>query len=144
MSVLSGAAILALGLTLVFAVGCRTRVTAAGMMMESYPSNRVSMNSAVFGDWFKVVNSALAKGDNGLLKATVSMENLQDRDCAIEYRYRWIDSDGIEVTSGTSIWIHKGVQARGTVMLSGIAPAKRAVDFILDIRFVHDSTRWRH
>ncbi|MCA1809158.1 MAG: YcfL family protein [Lentisphaerae bacterium] len=60
-----------------------------------------------------------------------------------EYRYRWIDDDGIEVTSGTTIWVQRVAGARETVLLSGIAPTKRAADFILDMRFVYPSTRWQ-
>ncbi|HBA85064.1 MAG TPA: hypothetical protein DCZ95_13310 [Verrucomicrobia bacterium] len=121
---------------------CRTHITSAGVTMESYPSNRVTVNSRLFGGWFAVVNSALAKGDNELLQATVSLENLKNDDAQIEFRFRWIDAQGIEVTSGSSVWRARGAGARETLLLSGIAPAKTAVDFILDVRFVHNSRRW--
>jgi uncharacterized protein YcfL len=121
---------------------CRTHVTSAGMTMESYPSNQVTVKSRLFRGWFAVVSSALAKGENELLKATISLENLKNDDAQIEFRFRWIDAEGIEVTTGSSIWTARSVGARETVMLSGIAPAKTATDFILDVRFVHNSTRW--
>lgn len=135
-------AVLLLGLLVAFSAGCRSGPSAAGLMMETYPSTRVKVNSLMFAGWFRVVNSALAKGENDLLRATITLENLRNSDCAIEYRFRWIDADGIEITSGMTTWISKSAGARETLLLTGIAPARSAEDFILDVRFVHHSTRW--
>lgn len=137
---LSAIVLVACGLA-VFSTACRHRVTSAGLTVESYPSTQVKANSAIFGRQFHVVQSAIAKGDNGLLQATVTLENLK-KDCQIEYRYRWLDDKGIEVRSGTSIWTPLAVGAREQKLLSGIAPAQNVADFILDVRFSFKSTRW--
>lgn len=120
---------------------CRHRATSAGLTVESYQSTQVKVNSAIFGRQFRVTQSAIARGDNGLLQATISLENLK-KDCQIEYRYRWVDDKGIEVRSGTSIWTPLAVGSRETKLLTGIAPSKAAADFILDVRFSFKSTRW--
>jgi uncharacterized protein YcfL len=125
----------------VSATSCRHRTTSAGITVESYQGTQVKANSTVFGRQFRVVQSAIARGDNGLLQATVTLENLRN-DCQIDYRYRWIDDKGIEVRSGTSIWTPLAVGARESKLLSGIGPSKAAADFILDIRFSFKSTRW--
>jgi uncharacterized protein YcfL len=122
---------------------CRTPVTSAGETMESYPSNKVKVNGRLFGQRFTITDSAVAKGDNGLLKATVSVESLRNRDMQIEFRYRWLDGDGIEVTTGSSIWNARSVGAREKLLMTGIAPSKNVEDFILDVRFAYPSTRWR-
>lgn len=132
-----------LALAGLLAGGCRNPVTSAGITMESYPGNTVKVNSRLFSRHFMVVGSALAKGDNELLQATISLENLRNYSVPFEYRFRWIDANGIEVTSGTTIWISKIAGARETVLVSAIAPTRRAADFILDMRFVHPSTRWK-
>ena len=120
--------------------GCR-KLDAAGIVVESYPSTKITVNSRIFGKWFEVTQSALARGDNGLLRATISVRNVK-KECQVEYRYRWIDKDGIEVTTGTAIWTAMSVAARETALMTGVAPSRQAVDFILDIRFPHKSTRW--
>ena len=122
---------------------CRAPLTSAGAMMESYPSNLIKVNSRLFGRWFVITDSAIARGDNGLLKASISMDSLKNKDAQMEFRYRWLDGDGIEVTSGGSVWIARSVAAREKILLTAIAPSKNVQDFILDIRFVHSSTRWR-
>jgi uncharacterized protein YcfL len=132
--------LVACGLAMV-TMSCRHRVTSAGMTVESFQGTQVKANSTVFGRQFRVVQSAIARGDNGLLQATITLENLK-KDCQIEYRYRWLDDQGIEVRSGTSIWTPLAVGSRESKLLSGIAPSKAAADFILDIRFSFKSTRW--
>lgn len=122
--------------------GCRTEYTSAGAMMESYPGNKVTVNSRLFGGWFTVVGSTVARGDNGLLKVTITVANRKKNDAQMEYRYRWVDKDGIEITSGSSIWTAKSAGGGEHVLLSGIAPTKIAEDFILDLRFVQKSHRY--
>jgi uncharacterized protein YcfL len=123
-----------------FSLSCQN-ITSAGITVESFQQTQVKENSRIFGKQFRVVNSAIARGDNGLLLATITLENLR-KDCQFEYRYRWLDDKGIEVRSGTSIWQPVAAASREQKMLSGIAPSKNASDFILDIRFSFKSTRW--
>lgn len=123
-----------------FTLSCQS-VTSAGITVESYQQTQVKENSRIFGKHFRVVNSAIARGDNGLLLATITLENIK-RDCQFEYRYRWLDDKGIEVRSGISIWQPVAAASREQKLLSGIAPSKNASDFILDIRFSFKSTRW--
>lgn len=123
-----------------FITSCQS-ITSSGITVESYQHTQVKENSRIFGRHFRVVQSAIAKGDNNLLLATITLENLK-KDCQFEYRYRWVDDKGIEIRSGTSIWMPVAVAAREQKLLSGVAPSKNASDFILDIRFNFKSTRW--
>ncbi len=121
---------------------CR-HVTSAGITVESYGQTQVKASPTIFGRQFRVVQSAIARGDNGLLQATITLANLKNRECQIDYRYRWVDDKGIEVRSGMSIWTPLTVGALEQKLLSGIAPSKNAADFILDIRYSFESTRWQ-
>lgn len=120
---------------------CQTKWNSAGIMIESYPGNQVTVNSRVFGRWFEIAQVAVAKGENGLLKATISARNIK-RECQVEYRFRWVDADGIEIAPETSPWIPSAVAQRGTLLMTGIAPSRQAADFILDMRFPSKSKRW--
>lgn len=121
---------------------CRAPLTSAGERMESYPSSQIKVNSRLFGKWFTITDSAVVRGENGLLKITVSAENLKNKDAQFEFRFRWLDKDGIEVTSAGSLWTARSAAARERVLLTGIAPTRIVEDFILDLRFVHPGTRW--
>ncbi len=132
--------VLAVGGGAICATSCQ-HVTSAVLTVESYQQTQVKVNSTIFGRHFRVAQSAIARGDNGLLQATITLANLK-QDCQIEYRYRWLDDKGIEIRSGTSLWTPLTVGAREQKLLSGIAPSKNAGDFILDVRFSYKSTRW--
>lgn len=123
-------------------VGCRAvRPSSAGIMVESYPHNRIKVNGKVFGEHFRITQCAAAKSEEGRLRATVSLENLKEA-CQFQYRYRWLDKDGIEVRSNTSIWESMSAGARETKLLTGVAPELRVEDYVLDVRFTFGSTRW--
>jgi uncharacterized protein YcfL len=139
----SALAIFLLPLLLVGAGSCRAPLTSAGARMESYPGNQLKVNSRLFGRWFTITDSAVAQGENGLLKVTISAENLKNKDAQIEFRFRWLDADGIEVSSVGSLWTARSAAAREKILLTGVAPSKIVKDFILDIRFAYPSTRWR-
>ena len=122
--------------------GCRKlRPTSAGIQVESYPHNRITVNSKMFGERFRVTQCVAAKTEAGRLQATVSLENCGG-DCQFQYRYRWLDKNGIEVKSGSSIWIPMSAGAKEVKLLSGLAPELAVEDYILDIRFSYGSTRW--
>ena len=120
----------------------RLEPSSAGVRVESYPQNAVSINSEFFNGWFKVQQVAIAKGDNDLLQATIMASNLKNSDCQVEYRYRWIDAQGIELSSIGTTWTPLAVAAMEKVMFTSIAPSRKAADFILDIRFNYRSTRF--
>jgi len=132
--------LLMIGGVAVFTTSCQN-INSSGITVESYQHTQVKENSRIFGQHFRVVQSVIAKGNNDLLLATITLENLK-KDCQFEYRYRWLDAKGIEIRSGTSIWMPVAVAAREQKLLSGVAPSKNASDFILDIRFNFKSTRW--
>ncbi len=131
----------ALACALAAAPGCRRlKPSSAGLRVESYPQNKISMNARFFEGWFRVTSVSCAR-ENELLRATVVAENLKS-DCQVEYRYRWLDKDGLEITTGMTAWTPKACGSRETLLLTGIAPTARAEDFILDLRFAYKSTRF--
>jgi len=123
------------------ATSCR-HVISAGITVESYGQTQVKASPTIFGRQFRVVQSAIARGDNGLLQVTITLANLKNKECQVEYRYRWLDDKGIEVRTGMSIWTPLTVGALEQKLVSGIAPSRNAADFILDMRYSFESTRW--
>jgi len=131
---------LAAGLGVAALIGaCRTPVS--GISVESYPHNRILVNSKIVGGLFNVAEVA-ATNQNGLLRAQVSAMNLAQRDLQLEYRFRWTDAAGMEIDSRASTWAPLAVNAKERALMQGIAPAPSATDFILDVRFRRPNTRW--
>jgi uncharacterized protein YcfL len=120
-------------------LGCRT--PSAGIVVESYPKTKISVNSKVVGRYLDVVEY-VATNRNGLLQAQVTVMNRTREDVQFEHRFRWLTGVGVEIHSGMSTWIPVNISSKEKMMLNAIAPNGEAEDFVWDIRFVRPSTRW--
>ncbi|MFA5042693.1 MAG: DUF1425 domain-containing protein [Kiritimatiellia bacterium] len=133
LSVVGVVALIALG-------GCRTPPS-AGITIESYPQNSMRVNSRILGGWLSVAEVNTAK-KNDLLVGQVAAQNSTQKDCQFEYRFRWLDEDGLELTTTMSVWTPVSVAAMEKKMMQGIAPSKNAANFVFDVRFRRPSMRW--
>jgi len=79
---------------------------------------------------------------NGLLDIQVRALNVTRRDVQFQYRFVWLDSGGMEIDTGISIWKSLNLHAKQTGFIRGTAPSPDAVGFRLAVRFAHKSTRW--
>ncbi len=122
------------------AAGCRS-VPSAGITVESYPKNSISVNSKIMGGLFNVTEVVAAK-ENDLLNAQVTVQNITRRDCQAEYRFEWMDKNGLSITTPMTVWIPVNASAMEKVRMHGVAPNKAAEDFSLIVRFRRASTRW--
>ncbi len=129
--------ILLLGAGLV--AGCRT--PSAGITVESYPHNKISVNSKLFGGWLTVTEMSTAK-KNDLLQAQITAQNTTTRDCQYEYRFRWLDANGMEIPTAMAGWVQVSVSAKEKALMRGIAPNREAADFDFIVRFMRTSARW--
>jgi uncharacterized protein YcfL len=123
----------------VLAAGCRT--PSAGITVESYPRNKISVNSKLFGGWMAVTEISTAK-KNDLLQAQITAQNTTTRDCQFEYRFRWLDKNGMEINTTMSTWVQVSLSAKEKALMRGIAPSKDVEDFDFIVRFLRTSARW--
>lgn len=127
-------------MALAFALtSCRT--PSSGITLESYPSNKITINSRMVGARLHVAEYAARKrGD--LLQVQISVRNPTRTDCQFEYRFEWKDADGVAVATPMSVWTPFSISSKETKLLQAVAPAKEAVDFVFIVRFSRPSTRW--
>jgi len=121
--------------------GSACRTPSAGLVVESHPKTQITINSKIVGKRLQVVEYAAQKR-NGLLQAQVTLQNSTQRDIPFEYQYRWMDADGMEVSTPMSTWIPVNIGGRQKLMLNAVAPTKEVADFMLEVRYVRPSTRW--
>lgn len=69
-----------------------------------------------------------------LLKVDVEVLNTDTSPADIDYKFEWIDDQGMPVDSPTSTWLGKHLQAKETVSLVQIAPNPRCKDFRLKLQ----------
>lgn len=71
-------------------------------------------------------------GDLRTVQAT--LRNTTGRPIQFQYRYDWVDVDGMRLSSPASTWVVRTVEPGESVSLTSTAPTPRAADFRFQIR----------
>lgn len=90
----------------------------------------------------RLTRQNVAANDTGFVQAQVEAVNLTRRDVQFQYRFRWLDRNRMVIDSGGSMWKPVSLAAYSTAFLSSTAPAAGSSDFFMEVRFVHDTTRY--
>jgi uncharacterized protein YcfL len=120
--------------------GCRS-APSAGITVESYPKNQITVNSRILRGWLNVTEVAASK-ENDLLRAQITAQNITQKDCQFEYRFEWLDKNGLAVSTTMSVWIPVSVSAMEKTRMHAVAPSKAAEDFAFIVRFRKANKRW--
>lgn len=80
---------------------------------------------------------------NGLMQAQVVLQNKSYKDLAIEYRFTWLDRDGIVIKTPLTTWMPVNASAKETLYIKTLAPVRGAADFECAIRYRNQSPRWK-
>lgn len=78
------------------------------------------------------VNQATVSGN--LLKVQATVENLKSSVRTLNYKFEWVDKEGMAVSSPNETWKTIRLQGRETATISTVAVTPRAVDFTLKLR----------
>lgn len=116
--------------------GCRTgvNVVEGARPQASYdvvPDKRVTLDRS-FAKRLEVeyVNQA-RRGDLRTVQTTV--RNTSRNPIQFEYRFEWIDEEGMHIDSPASTWVVRTLRPGETASLSSTAPTPRAADFRFQI-----------
>ena len=93
----------------------------------------VSTNPA-FASHFKAHRDTCVETPEGFLRVQVRLENLERADRQLQYRFQWIDDDGMDITSAKPLWKILTLHGRDIVELEAVCPVKGAKDFRLALR----------
>ncbi len=102
---------------------------------------RVTANSLVLNNHIRVIERS-TRLVNGLLEAQVRGQNVKSKDIQFEYRFVWLDKDGVRLDTGMTAWKPLGLHAKEVALMTGRASTPEAVDFIMSVRFAQQSNRW--
>ncbi len=103
---------------------------------------KVQSRSITLRQNVKLVRRNVDVNDNGFLHAQIEAINLGRRDVQFQYRFRWLDDQQMLIPGATAIWKPISLGARSTEYFSSTAPMTECRDFMMEVRFVHDSGRW--
>lgn len=78
------------------------------------------------------INQAMVSGN--LLKIQATVENLKSSTRTVNYKFEWVDQDGMSVGSPNETWKSLTLQGRESQTISTVAISPKAVDFRLKFR----------
>jgi uncharacterized protein YcfL len=102
---------------------------------------KVVANSLLLNNHIRVVERS-TRLVNGLLEAQVRGQNITANDVQFEYRFVWLDKDGVKIDTGMTTWKPLALHGSEVAFMTGMAPTPEAVDFLMSVRFAQQSTRW--
>lgn len=128
---------LLVGLGLVLG-GCATNVNsyerAESQASPNYVADRHVITDQSLAKTFQVVSVNQATVSGNLLKVQATIVNLKNNLRTLNYKFEWIDQDGMAVNSPNETWKAIQLQGRETTTISTVAVSPRAVDFKLKLR----------
>ena len=127
----------ALCTTLLF-TGCGTTVnTVERAQSQATPDmvadKRVITDNTLAG-MVRVVSINQATVSGNLLKIQATIENRKNASRTLNYKFEWIDQNGMAVDSPNETWKQIRLQPRETTTISTVAITPRAVDFTLKLK----------
>jgi uncharacterized protein YcfL len=130
--------VLAVGALLLLA-GCATEKVNTYERAESQatpnyvPDKRVITDGSLAGT-VRVVSINQSTVSGNLFKIQATVENLKRDYRTVNYKFEWIDQDGMAVDSPNEGWKPLTLEGRETKTISTVAVSPRAVDFKLKFR----------
>lgn len=116
--------------------GCRTVNTVEPAQPVAQPQivddKRIDTDSSLRRK-ATVVQVREATVGNGLLKIQVEILNRRNSRQQVDYRFEWVDSDGMVVDTPMSRWTQISLAGKESVWITGVAPTPRTVDFRLKL-----------
>lgn len=126
-----------LGAALLLA-GCATNVNsyerANPQATPSYVADARVITDDSLSRKFQVVSINQATVSGNLLKVQATIVNLKNNLRTLNYKFEWVDQDGMAVDSPNETWKAIMFQGRETKTVSTVAVSPRAVDFRLKLR----------
>lgn len=127
-------AALALGLLVSGCTNVNTYERADSLATPNYVADKRVITDNTLAGTFRVVSINQATVSGNLLKIQATVENLKSKAKTLNYKFEWVDQDGMSVSSPNETWKSILVQGRETQTISTVAVSPRAVDFRLKFR----------
>lgn len=123
---------------LLFLVGCANNVNtyerAESQAAPNYIADKRVITDNTLAGTVRVVSINQSTVSGNLLKVQATVENLRSSQRTVNYKFEWIDQDGMALDSANETWKSLPLQGRESTTISTVAVSPRAVDFKLKFR----------
>ncbi len=117
--------------------GCQnvnTYENAESRATPTYVADKRVITDNTLAGTVRVVSINQATVSGNLLKIQATVENLKSSLRTVNYKFEWVDQDGMSVSSPNETWKSLQLQGRETQTISTVAVSPKAVDFKLKFR----------
>ncbi len=131
-----GGALAVTALALLFG-GCQnvnTYENAESRATPTYVADKRVVTDNTLAGTVRVVSVNQATVSGNLLKIQATVENLKSSVRTVNYKFEWVDVDGMAVNSPNEVWKSLTLQGRETTTISTVAVTPKAADFRLKFR----------
>ena len=117
--------------------GCQnvnTYENAESKATPTYVADKRVITDNTLAGTVRVVSINQATVSGNLLKIQATVENLKSSRRTVNYKFEWMDQDGMAVNSPNETWKSLTLEGRETTTISTVAISPKAVDFKLKFR----------
>lgn len=118
--------------------GCATNVNtyerAESQASPNYVADKRVITDNSLAGTFRVASINQATVSGNLLKIQATVENLKSSTRTLNYKFEWVDVDGMAVETPNETWKALRLQGRETATIGTVSVNPRAVDFRLKFR----------
>ena len=129
--------VLILLLGVAIASGCAS-VSTGGFQISACEGAKemgdVRIEDCQFARKFSVEAAAVRREPSGFARAQFFIKSLRRQDIPIQYKFKFFDSDGLEVQPNVRAWEQLIIHGGESITLSAVAPDKSVVKFVVYIR----------
>jgi uncharacterized protein YcfL len=124
--------------TVLFFTACANNVNtyerAESQATPNYIADKRVITDNTLAGTVRVVSINQSTVSGNLLKVQATVENLRSSQRTVNYKFEWIDQDGMALDSANETWKSLPLQGRESTTISTVAVSPRAVDFKLKFR----------
>ena len=102
----------------------------------------VRSHSMTLANTVRMSRRNVRENAQGFIQVQMEAVNLTRRDVQLQYRFQWLDANMMALDTGSVIWKPVALGARSTRYLTSTSPHAAARDFVMEVRFVHDTSRY--
>ena len=110
--------------------GCLSSATSGTRINDG----TIMSNNPAFASHFKAYRDTSIVTPEGFRRVQVRLENLERANRQLQYRFQWIDENGMAMSAAKPLWKVLTIHGRDIVELEAICPILGAADFRLDLR----------
>lgn len=109
--------------------GCITDPT--GIRIEN---ERLIVDNHRFASHFTMTHQIRRNTTTGFIQVQAWLQNADKNDIQFQYRFQWLDSDGMLLEETLPVWRTARVHGRDRIPLEGVSESNLAADFRLVVR----------